>query len=80
VAPVAEELPSASSATALASLVPHRICCSSPRQLARDVQLSTYDAGPRQRCFEFEDFQFVASLSGHPAHFDGELAPFASLL
>jgi predicted cupin superfamily sugar epimerase len=30
--------------------------------------------------FEFEDFQFVASLSGHPAHFDGELAPFASLL
>ena len=30
--------------------------------------------------FEFEDFQFVASLSGHRAHFDGELAPFASLL
>ena len=30
--------------------------------------------------FEFEDFQFVANLSGHPAHFDGELAPFASLL
>jgi len=30
--------------------------------------------------FEFEDFQFVASLSGHPAHFDGALAPFASLL
>jgi hypothetical protein len=27
-----------------------RICCaSSPRQLARDVQLSAYDAGPRQR-------------------------------
>jgi predicted cupin superfamily sugar epimerase len=30
--------------------------------------------------FEFEDFRFVANLSGHIAHFDGELAPFASLL
>jgi predicted cupin superfamily sugar epimerase len=30
--------------------------------------------------FEFEDFRFVANLPGHRAHFDGELAPFASLL
>ena len=30
--------------------------------------------------FDFEDFRFVASLSEHRAHFDGELAPFASLL
>ena len=30
--------------------------------------------------FEFEDLQFVASLAGHRAHFNGELAPFASLL
>lgn len=30
--------------------------------------------------FEFEDFRLVASLPGHRAHFDGELAPFASLL
>jgi len=30
--------------------------------------------------FEFEDFRFVASLSGHRVHFDSELAPFTSLL
>jgi len=30
--------------------------------------------------FEFDDFQFVANLSVHRAHFDSELAPFASLL
>jgi len=30
--------------------------------------------------FEFDDFRFVASLPEHQAHFDGVLAPFASLL
>lgn len=30
--------------------------------------------------FEFEDFRFVANLSGHHEHFDSVLAPFASLL
>lgn len=30
--------------------------------------------------FVFEDFHFVASLSGHEAHFAGPLASFASLL
>jgi len=30
--------------------------------------------------FDFEDFRLVADLSGHQVHFDGELAPFASLL
>jgi uncharacterized protein len=30
--------------------------------------------------FDFEDFRFVASLSRHRAHFEGELAPFTSLL
>jgi uncharacterized protein len=30
--------------------------------------------------FDFADFQFVASLSGHREHFDANLAPLASLL
>ena len=30
--------------------------------------------------FDFEDFRFVASLTGHQVHFEGELAPFATLL
>jgi predicted cupin superfamily sugar epimerase len=30
--------------------------------------------------FDFEDFSFVASLSHHRAHFEGQLAPFACLL
>jgi uncharacterized protein len=30
--------------------------------------------------FDFEDFRFVASLPRHRAHFEGELAPFTSLL
>ena len=30
--------------------------------------------------FDFEDFRLVAALSGHRVHFEGELAPFASLL
>lgn len=42
-----------------------------------DFSLVGCSVGPG---FEFEDFRFVASLSGHRAHFDGELEPFASLL
>ena len=30
--------------------------------------------------FEFADFRFVAAISGHAAHFTGELARYASLL
>jgi uncharacterized protein len=30
--------------------------------------------------FDFEDFRFVAEISGHRAHFEDRLAPFASLL
>jgi predicted cupin superfamily sugar epimerase len=30
--------------------------------------------------FEFADFQFVADLAAHAAHFKGELAPFTDLL
>lgn len=30
--------------------------------------------------FEFEDFRFVASLGSHRTHFEGALAPLASLL
>jgi uncharacterized protein len=30
--------------------------------------------------FEFADFQFVAALADHAAHFTGALAPFADLL
>jgi uncharacterized protein len=30
--------------------------------------------------FDFEDFQFVAALPGHEAHFSGELAAYAELL
>jgi predicted cupin superfamily sugar epimerase len=30
--------------------------------------------------FEFEDFRFVATLPGHAAHFEGELASYARLL
>jgi len=42
-----------------------------------DFSLLGCSVGPG---FEFEDFRFVASLSGHRAHFEGELAPFTSLL
>jgi predicted cupin superfamily sugar epimerase len=42
-----------------------------------DFSLVGCSVGPG---FEFEDFRLVASLSGHRAHFDGALAPFASLL
>jgi predicted cupin superfamily sugar epimerase len=42
-----------------------------------DFSLLGCSVGPG---FEFEDFRFVASLSRHRAHFEGELAPFASLL
>jgi len=30
--------------------------------------------------FDFEDFRFVASLTGHETHFTGELAPWSTLL
>lgn len=30
--------------------------------------------------FDFEDFRFVSALPGHEAHFQGELAAFATLL
>lgn len=30
--------------------------------------------------FDFEDFRFVSSLPGHAEHFQGELAPFTTLL
>jgi predicted cupin superfamily sugar epimerase len=42
-----------------------------------DFSLVGCSVGPG---FEFEDFRFVASLSGHREHFEGKLAPFASLL
>jgi predicted cupin superfamily sugar epimerase len=42
-----------------------------------DFSLVGCDVAPG---FDFEDFRLVASLSGHLEHFEGELAPFASLL
>jgi predicted cupin superfamily sugar epimerase len=42
-----------------------------------DFSLVGCNVGPG---FDFEDFRLVASLSGHQVHFDGQLAPFASLL
>jgi uncharacterized protein len=42
-----------------------------------DYSLVGCSVGPG---FEFEDFRFVASLPGHRAHFEGQLAPFGSLL
>jgi len=42
-----------------------------------DFSLVGCSVGPG---FEFEDFRFVATLSGHRPHFDGELAPLTSLL
>jgi predicted cupin superfamily sugar epimerase len=30
--------------------------------------------------FEFEDFRFVAAITGHAGHFEGELARYAGLL
>ena len=42
-----------------------------------DFSLVGCNVGPG---FDFEDFRLVASLSGHPTHFEGTLAPFASLL
>jgi len=42
-----------------------------------DFSLMGCNVGPG---FDFEDFRLVANLSGHRAHFEGILAPFASLL
>jgi len=42
-----------------------------------DFSLVGCSVGPG---FDFQDFRFVASLSRHGAHFEGELAPFSSLL
>jgi len=42
-----------------------------------DFSLVGCSVGPG---FEFEDFRFVASLARHGEHFEGKLAPFASLL
>lgn len=42
-----------------------------------DFSLVGCSVGPG---FDFEDFQFVARLSQHRTHFEGELAPLASLL
>jgi len=42
-----------------------------------DFSLMGCSVGPG---FDFEDFRFVVSLPGHRVHFEGELAPFASLL
>jgi hypothetical protein len=42
-----------------------------------DFSLVGCSVGPG---FDFEDFQFVARLPQHRAHFAGELTPFASLL
>jgi predicted cupin superfamily sugar epimerase len=42
-----------------------------------DFSLVGCNVGPG---FDFEDFRLVASLSGHQVHFDGKLAPLASLL
>jgi len=42
-----------------------------------DFSLVGCSVGPG---FDFEDFRFVATLPGHRVHFEGALAPFASLL
>lgn len=42
-----------------------------------DFSLVGCSVGPG---FDFEDFQFVSSLARHQAHFEDQLAPFASLL
>ena len=42
-----------------------------------DFSLVGCSVGPG---FEFEDFQFVATIPGHQAHFAGELQGFAALL
>jgi len=42
-----------------------------------DFSLVGCSVGPG---FDFEDFRFVASLARHREHFEGKLAPFASLL
>jgi uncharacterized protein len=42
-----------------------------------DFSLMGCTVGPG---FDFEDFRLVANLSGHSTHFEGNLAPFASLL
>ena len=42
-----------------------------------DFSLVGCSVGPG---FDFEDFRFVASLPAHRTHFEGRLAPFASLL
>jgi uncharacterized protein len=42
-----------------------------------DFSLVGCNVGPG---FDFQDFRLVASLSGHLVHFEGKLAPFASLL
>lgn len=49
-------------------------------QAARSLgawSLSGCDVAPG---FDFEDFQFVATLPGHDAHFEGGLAPHSDLL
>ena len=42
-----------------------------------DFSLAGCNVGPG---FDFQDFRLVANLSGHQAHFEGGLAPFAPLL
>jgi predicted cupin superfamily sugar epimerase len=42
-----------------------------------DYSLVGCSVGPG---FEFEDFRFVAAVSGHEAHFTGELARYTNLL
>ena len=42
-----------------------------------DFSLVGCNVGPG---FDFEDFRLVTNLSGHQVHFEGKLAPFASLL
>ena len=42
-----------------------------------DFSLVGCDVGPG---FDFEDFRLVASVAGHRVHFEGKLAPLASLL
>jgi uncharacterized protein len=42
-----------------------------------DFSLLGCSVGPG---FDFEDFRFVSSLSQYRLHFEGQLAPFASLL
>jgi hypothetical protein len=42
-----------------------------------DFSLVGCSVGPG---FEFEEFRFIAALEGHRTHFQGELAPLATLL